>query len=152
MHLYRICYRSRINWTRLTHPLADEIDRTLTRVRRINRRAGVTGALLLTDDHVIQVLEGQPAQVLDTFFCVMSDPRLSQIIPLIQEPVDHFLFPNSLMYFRDLTDAIDASDNEAIRALLEGTDTVERNALDAALRSLSAELDQSRLTNDMLMI
>jgi len=152
MHLYRICYRSRIDWSQLNHPLADEIERTLTRIRRINRRAGVTGALLLTDDHVIQVLEGAPGPVLDTFYCVMNDPRLKEIIPLVQEPTDRLYFPNSLMYFRDLTDGVKASADPVFKDLLEATDTVRQEVIAQALLHLAMDLEESRLTNDMLMI
>ena len=51
MELYRACYRSKIKWDRMQRSLPDEIDRTLLRIRRINRKAGVTGALLLVDQH-----------------------------------------------------------------------------------------------------
>lgn len=109
MKLYRVCYRSRINWDRVTRPLHEEVERSLNRIRRINRRAGVTGALFLTDDHIVQVLEGMPGPVLDTVFCVMTDPRLHSLEAIFQEPAEERMFPNCLMLFRDLTDGLDAT-------------------------------------------
>lgn len=118
MELYRACYRSKINWGKMRLPLPDEIDKTLLRIRRINRKAGVTGALLLVDQHIIQVLEGLTGPVLDTVYCVMNDPRLEAIEGIIHEPADFRLFPNSLMFFRDLTDGLAASKHDVLRPCL----------------------------------
>jgi len=152
MELYRACYRSRINWDKLRLPLPDEIDRTLLRIRRINRKAGVTGALLMVDQHIIQVLEGRPGQVLDTVYCVMNDPRLHEIEGIIHEPVDFRLFPNSLMFFRDLSDGVAAATNEVLRPLLDHPGDVTRDEANLAFSHFANELQQGRLTNDMLMI
>ncbi|MCX2723011.1 BLUF domain-containing protein [Roseibium salinum] len=152
MELYRACYRSKIEWGKLRLPLPDEIDNTLLRIRRINRKAGVTGALLLVDQHVIQVLEGQPGQVLDSVYCVMNDPRLHAIEGIIHEPADFRLFPNSLMFFRDLTDGVAASQHPVLRPLLDHPGEVTREEAYLAFGHFAAELQEGRLTNDMLMI
>jgi hypothetical protein len=152
MELYRACYRSRIKWGNLRLPLPDEIDRTLLRIRRINRKAGVTGALLMVDQHIIQVLEGRPGQVLDTVYCVMNDPRLHAIEGIIHEPADFRLFPNSLMFFRDLSDGVAAANHEVLRPLLDHPGDVTRDEAYLAFSHFANELQQGRLTNDMLMI
>ena len=152
MELYRACYRSKIRWDKMHLPLPDEIDKTLLRIRRINRKAGVTGALLLVDQHIIQILEGQTGQVLDTVYCVMNDPRLHDIEGIIHEPVDFRLFPNSLMFFRDLTDGIAASKHEVLRPLLDHPGKVTREEASRAFSHFATELQEGRLTNDMLMI
>lgn len=152
MDLYRACYRSRINWDRMNRSLPDEIDRTLLRIRRINRKAGVTGALLLVDQHIIQILEGQTGQVLDTVYCVMNDPRLHAIEGIIHEPADFRLFPNSLMFFRDLSDGFAASRHEVLRPLLDHPGEVTREEAYLAFGHFANELQAGRLTNDMLMI
>ncbi|MBG6200656.1 hypothetical protein IWQ48_001785 [Labrenzia sp. EL_13] len=152
MELYRACYRSKIKWDNMRLPLPDEIDRTLLRIRRINRKAGVTGALLLVDQHIIQVLEGQTGQVLDTVYCVMNDPRMDEIEGIIHEPVDFRLFPNSLMFFRDLTDGIAASNHPVLRPLLDHPGDVTRDEAYLAFSHFATELQAGRLTNDMLMI
>ncbi|ASP36614.1 BLUF domain-containing protein [Labrenzia sp. VG12] len=152
MELYRACYRSRIKWDKMHLPLPDEIDKTLLRIRRINRKAGVTGALLLVDQHIIQILEGQTGQVLDTVYCVMNDPRLHDIEGIIHEPADFRLFPNSLMFFRDLTDGLAAARHDVLRPLLDHPAEVTRDEAYLAFSHFANELQQGRLTNDMLMI
>ncbi|WP_269582421.1 BLUF domain-containing protein [Roseibium sp. Sym1] len=152
MELYRACYRSRIKWDKMRLPLPDEIDKTLLRIRRINRKAGVTGALFLVDQHIFQILEGQTGQVLDTVYCVMNDPRLHDIEGIIHEPADFRLFPNSLMFFRDLTDGLAASSNEVLRPLLDHPGDITRDEAYLAFCHYANELQQGRLTNDMLMI
>ncbi|WP_395176085.1 BLUF domain-containing protein [Roseibium alexandrii] len=152
MELYRACYRSKIKWDNMRLPLPDEIDKTLLRIRRINRRAGVTGALLLVDQHIIQVLEGYTGPVLDTVYCVMNDPRLHDIEGIIHEPADYRLFPNSLMFFRDLTDGIAASRYAELRPLLDHPGEVTRDEAYLALSHFAKELREGRMTNDMLMI
>lgn len=152
MELYRICYRARINWTRLAHDLPDEIDRTLGRIRRINRRAGVTGALLLADHHIIQLLEGQTGPVLDTLYCVMNDPRLGELEAIFHEPAGDRLFPNSLMFFRDLTDGVAAAAHPSLRPLIDETEHLSRDDGLAALACFAAEIQQGCLTNDLLLV
>lgn len=152
MELYRACYRSKINWGKVRLSLPDEIDKTLLRIRRINRKAGVTGALLLVDQHIIQVLEGQTGPVLDTVYCVMSDPRLHEIEGIIHEPADYRMFPNSLMFFRDLTDGVAAAKHPELRPLLDHPSEVTKDEAYGALCHFAGELMEGRLTNDMLMI
>jgi len=152
MELYRACYRSQIKWDKLRLSLPDEIDHTLLRIRRINRKAGVTGALLLVDQHIVQYLEGRPGQVLDTVYCIMNDPRLHAIEGIIHEQADFRLFPNSLMFFRDLTDGVAAAKNEVLRPLLDHPGEVTREEAYQAFGHFATELQEGRLTNDMLMI
>ena len=152
MELYRACYRSKIKWDNVKLSLPDEIDKTLLRIRRINRRAGVTGALLLVDQHIIQVLEGQTGPVLDTVYCVMNDPRLQDIEGIIHEPVEARMFPNSLMFFRDLTDGIAASRYPVLRPLLDHPSEVTKDEAHLAFDHFATELQEGRLTNEMLMI
>ncbi|MEP3047489.1 MAG: BLUF domain-containing protein [Roseibium sp.] len=152
MELYRACYRSKIKWNNVRLSLPDEIDKTLLRIRRINRKAGVTGALLLVDQHIIQILEGQTGPVLETVYCVMNDARLHNIEGIIHEPVDFRLFPNSLMFFRDLTDGIAASKYPVLRPLLDHPSDVTKDEANLAFNHFATELQQGRMTNDMLMI
>lgn len=152
MQLYRVCYRCRIDWGLLSRALSDEIERSLSRVRRINRRSGVTGALFLADQHIVQVLEGDPGPVLDTVYCVLNDPRLNTLEAIFQEPAEERLFPNCLMFFRDLTDGVDAALHPVLKPLLENTSDLSRAAALEAVEHYSSELLEGRLTNTMLMI
>ena len=152
MHLYRVCYRCRIDWGVLSRSLSEEIERSLSRIRRINRRSGVTGALFLADQHIVQVLEGDPGPVLDTVYCVLTDPRLNTLEAIFQEPAEDRLFPNCLIFFRDLTDGVDAALNPALKPLLENTSDLTRESALEAVEHYSLELLEGRLTNTMLMI
>ncbi len=152
MELYRVCYRSRINWASLTRPLQEELERSLSRSRRINRRAGVTGALFLTDNHIVQMLEGEPGPVLDTVYCVLTDPRLIGLEAIFQEPAEERMFPNCLMLFRDLTDGVDATQFPALMPMLEETASLSRDNMLTALNHFSGEMQEGRLTNNMLLI
>lgn len=152
MELYRVCYRSRIKWDKLRSPLPDEIDSALLRIRRANRKAGVTGALLLADQHIVQLLEGPHGPVLDTVYCAMNDPRLDAVEGIVHEDADERLFGNSLMFFRDLTDGLAAARYPVLRPVLDQTGTLSREEVLAAFGHFSTELLEGRMTNEMLMI
>ncbi len=47
----------------------------LESARRNNTKNGVTGMLLYGDGSFVQVLEGDPEQVRQTFECIRNDPR-----------------------------------------------------------------------------
>ncbi|MTI42099.1 FAD-dependent sensor of blue light [Roseibium hamelinense] len=152
MQTYRICYRARINWTRLKHALPDEIDHSLNRIRQMNRRAGVTGALLLADEHMIQFLEGSTGPVLETVYCAMSDERLYDMEAIFHEPARERLFPNSLMFFRDLTGSVAASRYPQLRPLIDRPEKLTRDEGLSALHTFAGDVVQSSLTNGMLML
>lgn len=152
MQYYRVCYRCRIDWARLTKSLSEEIDRSLSRIRRLNRRSGVTGALFLTDQHIIQVLEGAPGPVLDTVYGVLTDPRLSSLEAIFQEPAEDLLFPKSLMLFRDLTDGEDAARHPVLKPLLDRTSDLNRDTALPAIMHYSSETLEGRLTDSMLLM
>lgn len=67
-----------------------------------NQQAGITGLLLYKDGLFMQALEGEKPAVQTLFQKISHDPRHRNIIPLIQEPIEHRYFPNSAMAFRDL--------------------------------------------------
>src|SRR5690606_24040716 len=100
MSLHILCYVARFDATTTTS-IDQEIERSLTRSRRLNRMNGVTGALILTDTAVVQWLEGDEASVADTFACASTDPRLSQLRPIVRGPAADRLFAASWMYFVD---------------------------------------------------
>jgi len=152
MEFYRACFRSKIKWDKLRLSLPDEIEKTLLHIRRSNRVTGVTGALLMVDQHIVQILEGQPGPVLDTVYCVMNDPRLEDIEGIIHEPADFRLFPNSLMFFRDLSDGVAASQHAVLRPLLDHPGAITRDEAYLAFSHFAGELQAGRLTNAMLMI
>jgi len=82
----------------------------------------------------------------------MNDPRLHDIEGIIHEPVDFRLFPNSLMFFRDLTDGVAAHRHPVLRPVLDHPADVSREEAYLAFSHFAMELQAGRLTNDMLMI
>ncbi|MTH97535.1 BLUF domain-containing protein [Roseibium sp. RKSG952] len=152
MQVYRICYRARINWLRLRLCLSDEIEHSLSRIRQINRRAGVTGALLMTDNYMIQLLEGDTGRVLETLYCVMGDPRLSDFEAIFHEPSRDRLFPDSLMFFRDLTERDGPKRHAQLRSLIDRPSPLSRQEGLDAFSTFADDVAQGRLTNGMMMI
>ena len=78
--VFRLLYRS--------HDLVPEPDRRrefgtiFTAARSTNKKLGVTGALLLTDDTFVQVLEGEEASVRGLLARIEADPRHDDLVVL----------------------------------------------------------------------
>jgi hypothetical protein len=81
----------------------------LAECKRNNPAKGLTGMLLYTSKQFIQVLEGPENAVTDTYYRVHLDPRHSDLIELLQEPIEHRQFESWSMGFRKLNDK-DASE------------------------------------------
>jgi hypothetical protein len=70
--VFRLLYRS--------HSLIEPAERTgqlgaiFTAARRHNRGAGITGALMITDDAFVWILEGDEAPVRGLFQTISGDP------------------------------------------------------------------------------
>jgi hypothetical protein len=69
-----------------------ELGRLFTHARRTNKAAGITGALLLTGDWFVQVLEGEEAAVRDLYGRIERDPRHDQVALLATEPAAEVVF------------------------------------------------------------
>lgn len=152
MELYQICYRARINWSGLRRDLDSEIDRALAQIRRINRRGGVTGALLLGKSHFLQFLEGAPGPVLDTLYCVMQDRRVTDLEAVFHEPATERLFPNSLMFHRNLASGAVIQTYPGLHALIDEQDRLTRGNGYSALACFSGDVRESGVTNGMMLV
>ncbi|GAB2788389.1 hypothetical protein GCM10027040_13260 [Halomonas shantousis] len=85
--LYRLVYLSRNAIPGDSETQRHEIERILAISRHKNPSAGVNGALLFNADRFAQVLEG-PRHALETLFeCIQCDPRHTDIVVLIFEPI-----------------------------------------------------------------
>jgi hypothetical protein len=74
---YRLMYRSR---NRIPEPDRKvELGELFLRARRNNKRSGVTGALLLTGDWFVQVLEGEERAVRAVYDRIRTDPRHDEV-------------------------------------------------------------------------
>ncbi len=86
--LMHLIYSSAATQTLSNESLAE----LLSKARRKNATLGVTGMLLHVDGSFLQVLEGE-ADALDTMFrTIAADPRHTQIVTIIREPIPRRAF------------------------------------------------------------
>ena len=84
----------------------DSLHELLRKSRRANEAAGISGLLLYRDGNFMQVLEGEPAAVQQTFRKIESDARHRGILVLLQQDdLTNRQFEGWSMAFRDLTAA-----------------------------------------------
>lgn len=63
-----------------------------TTARRNNKRLGVTGALVISDDTFVQALEGDEAVVRDLYATICNDPRHDELTVLEEQLVEGRIF------------------------------------------------------------
>ena len=81
----------------------DEIANILIASRVKNENRGITGMLLYKGGNVLQILEGEEAQVLPLFETIKKDERHKGVIKLYQKGVAARDFPEWSMGFHDLS-------------------------------------------------
>ena len=81
---------------------ADDLHDLLTRSRRNNHAAGLTGMLLYKQRHFLQVLEGEDSVVDGLYERIVADPRHTQAVVLLRETLAERQFAEWSMGFRDL--------------------------------------------------
>lgn len=91
--MYRLIYKSRVA-RELDWPVVENI---LHQSEANNSLAAVTGVLLATRSHFLQVIEGTFEDVNETFFRIARDPRHEHIQLLSFEVVDARLFESWAM-------------------------------------------------------
>jgi hypothetical protein len=105
---------------------ADALQDLLGQCYRNNRERGLTGLLIYSAGHFIQLLEGEPVAVQTMYQRIEADPRHTNVELLMRELVDQRLFDRWRMGLLDM---------EQCRPL-------DRERLDAVCRSLrSGEAD-----------
>jgi hypothetical protein len=75
----------------------------MSQADRLNRVGGVTGCLAHTKNHFLQLLEGPPANVDDTFVRIRKDCRHTDVEILLTRPVRSRAFPDWRMGKFDLS-------------------------------------------------
>lgn len=92
MELVRLIYASR--------PFGYD-DLTLTGIlsiaRALNARDDITGALICREDLYLQLLEGPPEAVTQTFARIARDDRHTEVTQLVRNGTDDRLFPDWAM-------------------------------------------------------
>jgi len=64
------------------------VDSILKASRLNNGRAGLTGLLVSGGRRFLQVLEGEPSALLQTYARITADPRHFAVVELIRRPID----------------------------------------------------------------
>jgi hypothetical protein len=72
---------------------------------RHNKGNSITGMLLFHKGAFLQVLEGDPQDVMTTYHRICHDTRHKDVRLLVEQPTKDRHFPNWLMGFRHLEDA-----------------------------------------------
>jgi hypothetical protein len=92
--MYRLIYKSRAN-QRINWELVNEL---IAGSEESNRDAGITGVLLATETHFLQVLEGSFDDVNDLFMHIVRDPRHEKIQLIAFDCVESRLFGGWAMH------------------------------------------------------
>lgn len=87
MQLTRLIYASRHDRTKV-----ETLDRILQSSRANNVRDGITGALVIGDQHFLQLLEGDRRAVAQCFMRIISDVRQHDIQVVSAGDCEHRLF------------------------------------------------------------
>ncbi|WP_051241382.1 BLUF domain-containing protein [Stappia stellulata] len=107
MTVTRLCYRSTLDFSKMTLSLDDEIDRLLAYARANNSRQGITGALLLAGSTFFQILEGADVDVRETFARIRADDRHKDLVIIDERSDSERLMPGEWLFFTDTMDAYD---------------------------------------------
>jgi len=81
---------------------ADDIAEILIVSREKNKKHGITGMLLYKGGNVLQILEGEPAEVLTLFEVIKKDERHHGVLKLYQKEIVTRDFEEWTMGFHDL--------------------------------------------------
>lgn len=152
MSLYQLCYRSQIHDFVLNGDMELQIERTTTRLRRLNALNGVTGALILTDTHIFQLIEGRVESIEDALTCAMRDPRHFNIEILSRKSVEYRLFHDSWLHFADLRMDADRELPDDLAAIMPDPATATTHDILGLMGHVSGDLVEAHLTNELMLI
>lgn len=107
--LYTLAYFSRNAADGIGADAHVELGRILASARRNNEKKGVTGALIFSDDHFAQVLEGPLAEIEAIFENIEADPRHSNVTVIHFKPLAARRFGAWSMAFANVPEAGAAS-------------------------------------------
>ncbi|MCZ4694949.1 hypothetical protein DWB61_08100 [Ancylomarina euxinus] len=79
-----------------------ELNGFLATIRRKNEIQNITGLLLYNDEAFIQVIEGKREIIQNLFKLISKDSRHSNMVKLLEEPIEKRDFPGWSMGFRKL--------------------------------------------------
>lgn len=100
---FRLMYRSRDRVP--AEDREDELGALFASSRSNNEKRNITGALLLTENWFVQVLEGDEAAVRSLFASIQADPRHDGVELLFEGPADDRVFAHWSMAKIALSDS-----------------------------------------------
>ena len=100
-----------------THDFSpEELVDLLETARVRNEQAGLSGMLLYCSQSFLQVLEGEPAALAETYGRILADPRHTNLRKLMDAEVPAPLFPDWTMGFEHVDDEELADDLDGFTA------------------------------------
>ncbi len=88
--LFRLMYRSHNQIPQDERKV--ELGKLFSVARSFNKTQGISGALLVSDDWFVQVLEGEETAVRTLFARIEKDPRHDRVAPLETTPIESRVF------------------------------------------------------------
>jgi hypothetical protein len=136
MPLSRLIYAS-LRGSRSPRDLTEILEQSEAR----NAVDAITGALVMTPDYYVQLLEGERRVLEACYQRICRDPRHSDVGLILFELVDERLFPDWSMA------ALDLSEGDAIAPYSEGKDFhpghLSKAAVERLFRDVAARLRRS---------
>ena len=114
MDLSRIIYISDATG-RMTEPALRQL---IDHCRHNNEAAGISGLLLNSGGHFMQVLEGNPMRLAALYERISADPRHHGLQQLLNQPVTERMFPDWGMQLANADRALPLDRNRVDRLLL----------------------------------
>jgi hypothetical protein len=123
---------------------AEEIDRIVSGSIRRNARLEVRGALIFTERHFGQLLEGPPGSIAELMDSIRSDWRHESVTVIENKPIDGYRFPDwSLAYWGDASYM-----DQHVARVLDKADALNRTQQTANLYELLQKLSQASHDQD----
>ena len=90
MNLVRVIYISDAT----TKVVDSELAELIARASGNNETLGITGLLIYSGGHFLQVLEGETLRLNSLFSRIVADPRHTKVRQLLSKPTESRLFPD----------------------------------------------------------
>ncbi len=113
----------------------------LSQCHRKNGQLKLTGLLLYSAGHFIQLLEGDPAAVSQVYECIRHDPRHTNLRVLLQEPARQRIFDRWRMGLLNMDDG-SALDRDRLMSVCQQLREGNADARTTALSLLREFRDQ----------
>jgi len=134
-----------VSRSRLRMPTqADEIDRIVACSVERNTALQVRGALIFTERHFAQLLEGPPFAIAELMDSIRRDGRHEAVTVIEERPIDGYRFPEwSLAYWGDASYM-----DQHVARVLDKVDALNRTQQTATIYELLQRLAQASQDRD----